>query len=143
MKIIKSRLHLQENGNIEPGCWFDTTMSSSVSDFLILKSSMNSNTTHYLDIAVAPAFEKAMLSMLGTFRRSYDPPLHVRGVWMKRGQEDQSTQFQLFSVEFNDLKDAVSEDILPLIYRSYIRLQSYCPVVRKRRRKRGPKVFRY
>lgn len=115
-------------------------MSSSVSDFLILKSSMNSNTTHYLDIAVIPAFERAMLSMPVALRRSYDPPLHVRGVWMKRGQEDQSTQFQLFSVEFNDLKDAVSEDILPLIYRSYIRLQSYCPVVRKRRRKRGPKV---
>ena len=100
---------------------------------------MNSNRTHYLDIAVSP--KKAMLSMFGAFRRSDDPPLHVKGAWMKRGQEDQSTQFQLFSVDFDDLKDAVSEEILPLIYKSYIRLQSYCPVVRKRRRKRGPKVF--
>ena len=91
--------------------------------------------THNLDLAITPNFEERMFSIFG-MGRSKDPPLQIRGVWIKRGYEDQSTQFQLFSVEFNDLKDVVSEDILPLIYKSYIRLQSYCPVVLRRRVKR-------
>ena len=96
---------------------------------------MNSNMTHNLDLAITPIFEERMFSIFG-MGRSKDPTLQIKGIWVKRGYEDQSTQFQMFSVEFNDLKEVVSGDILPLIHKSYIRLQSYCPVVLRRRVKR-------
>ena len=91
--------------------------------------------THNLDLAISPIFEERVFSLFG-MGRSKDPPLQIKGLWVKRGYEDQSTQFQMFRVDFNDLKDVVSGNILPLIYKSYIRLQSYCPVVLRRRVKR-------
>ena len=134
----------QENGIEEPGCWFDTTMTSTVSEYLTLKSSMNSNTSHNLDIAITPNFDqkiKYLQKYIEGITKSYIPPLIVRGVWMKRGTEDESTQFQMFSVAFDDLRKSVAEDILPLIYRSYVRLQNYCPIVLRKRVKRLPKVY--
>ena len=125
-----SNYWFQENGIEEPGCWFDTTMASTVSEYLTLKSSMNSNTSHNLDIAIVSNFEHRMR-----------PPLIVKGVWMKRGTEEESTQFQMFSVAFDDLRNSVAEDILRLIYRSYVRLQNYCPIVLRKRVKRLPKVY--
>ena len=121
---------LQENGDSDRACWFDTSMTSTVAGFLSLKSSMFSNITHNLNIAVRPAFEALRYSLYNPFHKPYGPSLRVRGVWTKRGQEHRSTQFQLFRIPFKDLQKTVSESVLPLIYRSYVRLQEYCPVRR-------------
>ena len=105
---------------------------------------MNSNMSHYLDIAIIPNFEhrmKYIQKYIDGITKSYIPPLIVHGVWMKRGTEDESTQFQIFSVDFDDLRESVAEDILPLIYRSYVRLQNYCPIVLRKRFKRLLKVY--
>ena len=97
---------------------------------------MNSNMSHNLDIAIIPSFEHRMKytrKYINGITKSYIPPLIVHGVWMKRGTEDESTQFQMVSVAFDDLRKSVAEDILPLIYRSYVRLQNYCPIVLRKR----------
>ena len=116
-------------------------MTSTVAGFLSLKSSMFSNITHNLNIAVRPAFEALRYSLYNPFHKPYGPSLRVQGVWTTRGQEHQSTQFQLFRVPFKDLQKTVSESVLPLIYRSYVRLQEYCPV--RRHNTREAKVFLY
>ena len=105
---------------------------------------MNSNTSHNLDIAITPDFEHGMEYIpkyISGVTKSYIPPLIVHGVWIRRGTEDESTQFQMFSVAFDDLRNSVAEDILRLIYRSYVRLQNYCPIVLRKRVKRLPKVY--
>lgn len=132
---------MQENGDSDRACWFDTSMTSTVAGFLSLKSSMFSNITHNLNIAVRPAFEALRYSLYNPFHKPYEPSLRVRGVWTKRGQEHRSTQFQLFRIPFKDLQKTVSESVLPLIYRSYVRLQEYCPV--RRHNTREAKVFLY
>ena len=114
-------------------------MTSTVAGFLSLKSSMFSNITHNLNIAVRPVFEALRYSLYNPFRKPYGPSLRVQGVWTTRGQEHQSTQFQLFRVPFKDLQKTVSESVLPLIYRSYVRLQEYCPV--RRHNTREAKVY--
>ena len=125
----------QDNGENEPSCWFDTSMTSTVAGFLILKSSMYSNTTHSLNIAITPSnIGQIGLSLFNTQRTSFNEQHQVQGAWVKRGNENQSNQFQLFRVPFKDLQRNVPQSLLQHIYRSYVRLQEYCPnIIRKNR----------
>ena len=125
--------------------------SRSVADFLTLKSAKYSNSTHTLNVAINPVFNEIGLPIFNSYRNQFTTSFRVQGIWKNRDQEDQSTQFQLFRVPFKDLQDTVShtvlpsvfgvQSVLPLIYRSYVRLQEYCPKVLGARFPREPKVL--
>ena len=102
---------------------------------------MHSNTTHSLNIAVTPSYNTIGLSLFNTHRTPINQPLRVQGKWVKRGNENQSNQFQLFRVPFKDLQRTVPQSILPHIYRSYVRLQEYCPNILRTRYKRKVKII--
>ena len=97
--------------------------------FLILKSYRYQNLTHSLNVAVSAKDSTIGSQRFNLHRKRNNSPPHLRGVWVDQGYEAQDNQFQLFRVPFHELENTISELVLPHIYRSYVRLQEYCPSI--------------